>query len=400
MTFENHRSGDFTPYIFRTTDFGVSWKSVSSGLLADAPVRSITEYPGKANVLFAGTERFVYFTIDSGATWTRLKANLPPTRYDDMLVHPRTKDLVLATHGRSIWVLDDASPFAEWNSSVASERAHLFSVPRATIINYWADVSTAAHGIYAAENPVEGAVFTYHLARAAQTVKFTVTNASGRVVRELTGPIAAGALHRVNWDLRYPAPAAVGGGRGGGGGGEEGDAGGGGGAPTSRALPIPAHNIGARGFYVSPGKYTVSMDVDGEKSTQTCDVRADPTMMESVADHKAREAFLLEAQDVQVKLTAATAALRAKMTSAKGADSTRVSALAQKLGLVAAAGRGGRGGRGGGGPAAALAQLPGSWNGSGSRHGGLQAPSGTQRAVLASAKTLLAELEKELARTP
>lgn len=396
VTFENHRSGDFTPYIFRTTDFGKSWTRVNNGLAPDAPVRSIAEYPGKANVLFAGTERNMYFTVDSGATWTRLKANLPPTRYDDIVIQPRTKDLVLATHGRSIWVLDDASPFAEWSPAVAAERAHLFSVRRATIINYWADVSTAAHGIYAAENPAEGAVFSYHLARAATAVKFTVTNASGRVVRELTGPVTAGNLHRVNWDLRWPTPTGGFGGRGGGGGEEGGDAG-----PTNgRPLPIPAHNIGARGFYASPGKYTVVMDVDGEKYTQQFEVRGDPTMMETVADHKARENFLLEAQDVQAKLTAATTAFRTKLAAAKGDDSTRMNAMALKLGLVQPAGRGGRGGRGGGGPAAALAGLPGQWNGSGARHGGLQPPSGQQKAILAQAKAALSEIEKELARRP
>ena len=141
------------------------------------------------------------------------------------------------------------------------------------------------------------------------------------------------------------------------------------------------------------------MDVDGEKSTRTFEVRADPTMMESLADHKARESFLLDAQDVQAKLTAAATAFRAKLAAAKGDDSTRMTVIAQKYGMLpAAGGRGGRGGRGGGGPAAAVAALPGQWNGSGARHGGLQAPSGTQRGVLAQAKSALAEIEKELAR--
>ena len=422
VSFENHRSGDFSPYIFRTNDFGKSWTKVTNGLPDGAPVRSITEYPSKPNVLFAGTERFVYFTTNSGDSWTRIAGNLPPTRYDDMIVHPRTKDLVLATHGRSIWVLDDASPIAEWSASVAAEPAHLFGVRRATIVNYWADVSTAAHGIYAAENPVEGAVFSYHLSRAAQDLKFTVTNEKGRVIREMSGPNTVGALNRVNWDLRYPPATGGGAARGGGEEGPPGEAGAGGGGvaggrgpgSTRVALPLPAHNIGPRGFYVSPGKYTVTMDVDGAKSVQTFEVRADPTMMETLADHKAREAFLLDVQEVQAKLTTATTAFRTKMAAAKGADSVRMNEMALKLGLVAPArvgapaGPGGlAGGPGGGGgfgrprgPAAALGGLAGAWNGSGARHGGLQAPSGTQREVLARAKEALAEMEKELARKP
>ncbi len=395
VTFENHRSGDFTPYVFRTTDFGARWTKVTNGLPDGEPVRSIAEYPGKAHVLFAGTERHMYFTVDSGTTWTRLAANLPTTRYDDIVIQPRTKDLVLGTHGRSIWVLDDVSPFAEWTPAVSQERAHLFSVRPAMLINYWADVSTAAQGIYAAENPDEGAVFSYHLSRPAQAVKFTVTNASGRVVREFTGATTAGQLHRANWDLRWPAPAGgFGGFAGRGGGGEEGDAG----EQAAGPLPVPAHNIGPRGFYASPGRYTVVMDVDGEKSTQQFDVRGDPTMVVTDADHKARESFLLEAQDVQAKLTEATTAFRAKLGNATGEDSTRMSAIADQFGLAPAAGRGGRGGRGGGGPAGALAGLPGQWNGSGARHGGLARPTGTQEAILKDAKAALRELEKELAR--
>ena len=82
-----------------------------------------------------------------------MAANLPTTRYDDLIVHPRTKDLVIGTHGRSIWILDDASPFAEWTSTLAAKPATLFPVRRATLTYYWQDVSTAAHNFYAAENP-------------------------------------------------------------------------------------------------------------------------------------------------------------------------------------------------------------------------------------------------------
>ncbi|MBC7893998.1 MAG: hypothetical protein H7066_01210, partial [Cytophagaceae bacterium] len=332
VTFDRHRSGDMAPYIFQTTDFGRTWKAATTGLAPDAPVRSITPYPGKAQVLFAGTERFVYFTTDGGGTWTRLAANLPTTRYDDMIVHPRTKDLVLGTHGRSIWILDDASPIAEWTPTVAADRAHLFGVRRATIVNYWADVSTMAHGIYAAENPAEGATFSYHLATPAQAVRFTVTNTAGRVVRELNGPMTAGTLHRINWDLRYAPATLAGSARAGGEEGPSPETMGGGRNPARVALPIPAHNIGPRGFYVSPGVYTVTMDVDGTRRTRTFEVRGDPTMMETVADHRAREAFLLEVQDVQAKLAAATGALRTKLAGATGADSTRLDALAQRLG--------------------------------------------------------------------
>ena len=101
------------------------------GLPGDASVRSIHEYPGKPNVVFAGTERHLFVARDSGAHWTQLAANLPTTRYDDILVHPRTKDLILATHGRSIWILDDASVLAEFTPTDRAEEDRISSRCRA-----------------------------------------------------------------------------------------------------------------------------------------------------------------------------------------------------------------------------------------------------------------------------
>src|SRR5262249_11343484 len=155
--------------------------------------------------------------------WSRITANLPTTRYDDIIVHPRTKDLVLGTHGRGIWILDDASPIGEWTPAIAQKRAHLFAVPRATLMLYWEDVSNMNHYFFTAENPAEGAAFTYHLAQPAQKVRLIVSGPAGKVVREIEGPATPGVIHRVNWDLRYPVP--VGTPRGGGGG-EEGGGGG------------------------------------------------------------------------------------------------------------------------------------------------------------------------------
>ncbi|HEV3139571.1 MAG TPA: hypothetical protein VGY57_03595, partial [Vicinamibacterales bacterium] len=299
VSFDAHRDGDFKPYIFKTTDFGKTWTSVVSGLPGDdASVRSLAEYPGKPSVLFAGTERALFVTLDSGARWSKLTANLPTTRYDDIVVHPRTKDLILATHGRGMWILDDASPIAEWTPAIAEKRAHLFAVPRATLMLYWEDVSNMNHYFFTAENPAEGATFTYHLGQPAQRVKLLVSNSSGKVIREVIGPASAGQIHRVNWDLRFAVP--PGSGRGGGGG-EGGDEGGGGrfGPGTEKpgqvALPIPPHEIGSRGPHVAPGTFKVTLEVDGVATeSKTFDVRADPQSSISLADHKAREAFEIE----------------------------------------------------------------------------------------------------------
>src|SRR5204862_431836 len=245
VSFAAHRDGDFAPYLFKTADFGRTWTAVTNGLPADdASFRGLAEYPGKPDVLFAGTERALFVTHDGGGHWSRLTATLPTTRYDDILVHPRTKDLVLGTHGRGIWILDDASPIAEWTPAVAAKPAHLFAVPRATLMLYWEDVSNMNHYFFTAENPAEGAAFTYHLAKAAQKVRLVVSGPAGKVVRELTGPVEAGVIHRVNWDLRFPLAATAGRGGGGGGGG-----GGGRGGPSTGGVagaPVPVQPVRTR----------------------------------------------------------------------------------------------------------------------------------------------------------
>jgi photosystem II stability/assembly factor-like uncharacterized protein len=408
VSFDAHRDGDFAPYLFKTTDFGKTWTPVVAGLPKDdASIRGLAEYPGKPAVLFAGTERALFVTHDSGAHWSRLAANLPTTRYDDIVIQPRTKDLVLGTHGRGIWILDDASAIADWTPEIAAKSAHLFNIPRATLMAYWEDVSNMAQEFFAAENPAEGATFTYSLGKPAKQVKLIVTNPAGRVMRELAGPSLDGVIHRVNWDLRFPPPAGGGrgGGGGGGGGGEEG--GGGGGARAGGvALPIPPHDIGGRSAHVAPGTFKVTLEIDGVAAeSKTFDVRADPQSAVTLAQHKAREAFVIEVSDLVKKIDDLAARLRTRRAAATGDEAARLQALEQRLvgGGGAAggrgAGRGGGGGRGGGAVQpvrARLAALPGAWVGSGAQTGSLGPPTGTMLETLNAAKAELAAIEKEM----
>jgi len=398
VSFDAHRDGDFAPYLFRTTDFGRTWTAVTNGLPGDdASIRGLAEYPGKANVLFAGTERALFVTHDSGGRWMKLSANLPTTRYDDIIVHPRTKDLVLGTHGRSIWVLDDASPIGEWTPAVAAKRAHLFAAPRATLMLYWEDISNMSHFFFTGENPAEGAAFTYHLAQPAGKVRLIVAGPAGRVIRELSGPVSDGTVHRVNWDLRYPVPPGTGrGGGGGGGGGEEG--GGGGGPGSGRAgviqLPIPSHDIGPRGPHIAPGTFKVTLEVDGVAAeSRTFEVRGDPASAVTLAQHKAREAFVVEVMELLAKIEKMAPDLATRRAAASGDEATRLQALEQRL-VGAGGGRGGRGG----GPQPVRQRLGGlinAFTGSGARTGTLSAPTGAMREALAEAKAELAAIEKE-----
>ncbi len=402
VSFDAHRDGDFAPYLFRTPDFGKTWTKVITGLPADdASIRSLAEYPGNPNVLFAGTERAVFVTLDRGDHWTRLTANLPTTRYDDMIVHPRTKDLVLGTHGRSIWILDDASPIAEWTPAIAAKRAHLFNVPRATLMLYWQDVSNMSHYFFTAENPAEGATLTFHLAQPAQKVRFIVTNAAGKTVREFSGPTTAGLLHRVNWDLRFPVPSGAGRGGGGGGGGDE--MGGAGLVRTGAVqLPIPSHDIGPRGPHIAPGTFKVALEVDGAVlESRSFEVRNDPASAVTLAQHKAREAFVVEAMELTARVDQLVQALRTRRAAASPEESTRLLGIEQRLAGGGGGGRAGGGGRGGGAQAVRqrLTTLSNTFTGSGARTGSLSAPTGAMRAALAEVKAELAAIERELSVT-
>ncbi|HTI63536.1 MAG TPA: hypothetical protein VL524_08490, partial [Gemmatimonadaceae bacterium] len=384
VAFDAHRSGDFAPYIVRTTDFGKSWIATQNGLASDASVRSIQEYPGKPSVLFAGTERHLYVSTDTGAHWTRIAGNLPTTRYDDIVIHPRTHDLVLATHGRSIWILDDASPIAEWSGDIAARRSYFFAPARATLMQYWEDISNTAQGMYAGENPADGTELTYYLSKPASKVRLIVRGQDGRVVREIAGATSGGVIHRVTWDLRHeppPATAAAGAFGGEEGGGPTPAPGGRAGAPAPVQLPIPTHDIGNRGPYVSPGKFMVTLDVDGETSTQSLEVRSDPALTIPVAQQRAREAFLLDVQAVQVELEQRASELRAMRAEAAGADSAALQALERRL----TAGRES--------PRAKLGGIARAFNGTGAQQGSFAAPTELHRQMLSEVKAELAAVE-------
>ena len=363
VTFDAHRDGNFAPYAFRTTDFGRTWAPIMSGLPASGSVRTIHEYPGKPNVALLGTEHALFVSVDSGASWQRFGANLPTTRYDDILVHPRTKDLILGTHGRSIWILDDASPLAEWRSTVASAPLTVFPIRAATLFQYWEDFSNRAQGVYAGDNPPDGAIISYHLAQPADTVRVTITNAAGRVVRQLSTPGAALRINRVAWDLRHDAGPAGGGG---GGGGEEGGGGPGmqaqmNAAAAAAALPRPPRDVGIRGPFVSPGSYTIVVEANGAYVTRTVQVKADPMLPVTLAQHRTREAFLLDVRETQRRI--------ATLWSQREDQRRVLAPLRQRVGSIAT-----------------------EFNGQGVRQGSLHPPTRTHRSALAEVNAQLDRL--------
>ncbi len=248
--FNNHKRGDFKPYLLKSTDRGRTWTSIAGDLPERGSVYAAVEDHADPRLLFAGTEFGLFFTNDGGARWVRLSGGLPTIAVRDLEIQRREEDLVVGTFGRGIYILDDYSPLRGLSESALTEEARLFQVKTARMYVPRAPLGLKGKAFqgdayYTAPNPPFGAVFTYHLADEIRTLKkarekreqelddegedvhypgwdelraedreeqpaivLTVTDVDGHVVRRVTGPVEAG-FHRVAWDLRYAAASPV-----------------------------------------------------------------------------------------------------------------------------------------------------------------------------------------------
>jgi len=198
-----YRTGDDRPAIARTADGGKTWQSiVGEGLPMYAPVEVVREDIGNPNLLYAGTHFGLFGSFDQGGHWIKI-GGIPAVRVDDLQIHPRSNDLVIATHGRSLAILDDMRPLRELTPEVAAKPAHLFTVPPAngayllTGFNEW-----NGKGVFRGQDPPEGALFTVWLKEfTGDEIKIAITNAVGTPVANLKS-VGAPGMTRLNWDLR------------------------------------------------------------------------------------------------------------------------------------------------------------------------------------------------------
>ena len=273
--------------MFSTTDFGATWKSLVNNLPKGEVVRALAEDRKSADILYLGTETSLYVSWNRGGQWTKLKANLPTMPIYEIKQHPRDNDLILASHARGIWILDDPTPIQHWAKAESAD-AFLFDSEPAAIMNAANDQMKGFEGdrVFLGQNPATGATLAYALKTDAKEVKLTIKGPRGDVVRELSGQDVRdrnkAGLNIVKWDLREqplrplpPAPGAAGGGGGAGGGGE--GAGGGGGFGGG----------GNNAPFVLPGVYKATLSVNG-RDVQTIDVtvKGDPEIQISDADRK------------------------------------------------------------------------------------------------------------------
>jgi photosystem II stability/assembly factor-like uncharacterized protein len=199
LAIDRHRSDDRRPYVYRTVDFGSSWQDVTKDLPADGSVHVVREDPRNRDLLFAGTERGLFVSLDAGSSWQRLRAGLPTVPVYDLVIHPRDRELVIGTHGRSLYA-QDIAPLEELTRRQWTDGAYLCDVRPATRFRYRGTRELGAK-VYAAPNPPYGALIWYYLKEKERAVRVVIADAKGVAVASLTGAEEPG-LHRVVWNLR------------------------------------------------------------------------------------------------------------------------------------------------------------------------------------------------------
>ena len=274
------RLDDMRPHIYRTHDGGKTWKEIVNGLPDDGPVNTVREDPVCKGLLFAGTERAGYVSFNDGDEWQPLRLNMPATSIRDLVIH--NDDVVVGTHGRSFWILDDITPLRQITEKVAAADAFLFKPQVAFRVHWNNNTDTPLPPEEpAGQNPPDGALIDYYLKSDASEVNLEILDRAGRLVRqfssldkpemlnenELPYPtywfrpprvlVAKAGMQRFVWDLRYAAPEGV-----------------------RRSYPMAAiyHETPTSpvGPWVQPGEYTVRLTVDGKSTTQPMTVKLDP----------------------------------------------------------------------------------------------------------------------------
>ena len=285
---DRHRLDDYSPCIYRTHDYGRTWTKIAEGIGATAFVNAVREDPVRKGLLYAGTELGAYVSFDDGDRWQPLQLNLPVSSIRDLVV--KRDDLVVATHGRAFWILDDVSPLREMDARVAGSSAYLFKPAAAMRMRGNRNKDTPLPPeTPAGQNPPDGAVLYYSLKSAARSeVSIEILDRRGGLIRKYSSgdparvkdrelpfpdhwrvptspPSMAAGLHRWVWDLRYPSPAGT--------------------HDYSMATAFGQDTAELpEGPMVVPGEYQVRLTVDGRAFIQALHVAMDPRVKTPASD--------------------------------------------------------------------------------------------------------------------
>ncbi|MBP6003612.1 MAG: hypothetical protein KA746_09285 [Pyrinomonadaceae bacterium] len=339
-TFDGHRMGDFKVYVYMTSDLGETWKSIASNLPQNnGTVSVIREHPRNPNLLFVGTEFGLFASIDRGGSWSQIKLNLPTVPVDDILIHPRENDLILGTHGRSIWVMDDITAIEQMNETVINSSVHLFDTRQAVMYRTWNNKALTSDKVFYGQNPPNGALINFYLKEPLgdkESLSITIQDAQGQTVRTINctrpqpaatpqpqpGPGSGGGgggfggfgggvqqctvvkgINRYVWDMRSrpagpPAGAPAAGGEGGGG------FGGG---------------LANLGFRVDPGDYTVKIKLGDKEMSKPLKVVEDPRIVFSAEDRAKKRAALTKFQPIALQAALAQTTIVSLRTNVNAA---------------------------------------------------------------------------------
>jgi photosystem II stability/assembly factor-like uncharacterized protein len=284
MAVDNHRLDDFTPHLYETRDYGQTWRDISGGLPQDDYVKVVRQHPDNPELLFVGMDRGIFASWDRGQTWVDIRGNLPPVSVRGIRIQRQYNDLVIGTHGRGAWILDDIQPLVELADAAQSD-VHLFGMRTATDWERWGRGSNLGQSAFVGENPQPGAWIHFFLsesaAAGADDVTVRITDASGAQVREFPHRGTQAGINRAVWNLQWPG-----------------------------ARPVPGQGQGGGGFgffggggvSAIPGSYTATIVVNGEEHSTDFEVRGDPNVAASQADYEARFTAAMRARDLQSNL--------------------------------------------------------------------------------------------------
>ncbi|HEX7025546.1 MAG TPA: hypothetical protein VF187_12070, partial [Gemmatimonadales bacterium] len=284
LTVDAHQENNRDPWVYRTTDFGKTWRLIVNGLPKNmlSYAKVIHEDPVRRGLLYLGTENAIYVSFNAGDSWMPLQTNLPHAPVSGIVVQPHFNDLVISTYGRGFWIMDDITPLQQLTDEVLARRAHLFAPRPAYRFRPITAPSTQYDDPTAGTDPEYGASINYYLgARAGAAPTVDILDPAGQVIRTVTGPNAVG-INRVMWDLRGTPSAEV--------------------RLFTSPMYAPHIAAGTEGrvapgttrlsILYPPGTYAVRLTVDGESQTRPLVVRKDPNSAGTEADIAAQTAVV------------------------------------------------------------------------------------------------------------
>ncbi|MBI2795365.1 MAG: glycosyl hydrolase [Gemmatimonadetes bacterium] len=302
--FDGHQADDYRNFLFASDDDGASWRSIAGDLPPERGIHVIREDLANPDLLYLGTEMGLYVSHDRGAHWVAFMANMPRVPVNDLVLHPRERDLVLATHGRGIWILDDATPLSQLTPAVRTSAAHLFLVRESEMKRLQNEKPHTGDLYFRGENPPPGALVSYWLREATDTarLRLTVLDAAGTPVTRLR-PAGGAGLNRVTWNLRYP--------------------------------DLPGPEVGGdddaapaapRGHWVLPGRYTIRLEAGGVVQQQAVHVIDDRRLTVAPAARLAWHTAMRQVTALYVRADSLASRLRAAADVAKGSAGAHAAA--------------------------------------------------------------------------